>query len=832
MASTRNTIKLVAAPTAGDPPDVSLVVDPAHVRFAGSTKVVRDATPFLAWKTSGTRKSPSADLPLHLFEALLLPLLTFEEEAADCLFLTHAISPEFLRRAFLQLLTDGFKLQEYTSYQDFLADAQRARAATQVAARFVVSIGDLWQLEPADTDPGELQWLAVTCWKHWLPDSATDMAITAFFVSLFGARAHARSRESPDGRFKLLCSQFQASFIKFNDSVALPAAFAGPLIAGWLIAVPWPQELLALVTSDQMAFQEMRIVLVSSAGTALQRSSLLRKYLSRALPNLPGLASFLDGSVKASDTDLLLPLLQRLKLESGHPSWPDLMALEEALLVRMDLCDSVPAASHAPQLRLTLLLEDFAAEQRTLNLKPQANVSGAGDQDALLMLSAIPADHSSSLNLLRRSKGLLDLVARLLLLESQGALTRSVVLKLAFESRISAVVRFMTGVLTSLDLHPVFANLSAVRLTKFKKDAQALSPLGLYLGQAVIESVRSVLPESHHRLSDFSLHHTTVFNLLMGNWQLIDFEQVLVINVSLARGGKPQKADSRKKEVWFTNESTLSDLVAPMTALLAALGYSSDPAAANSFAAIASEVVKAFRLARMNDDCAASVPIKAVEAMHKAMADSAQGWALYFLDTSPCACFPPSVLPESSNCFQRLQSAMKTSNMMVDLVADGLEDILENILARKRGLAPTPTPPLVSKKPKPSLPLALPAPLGAYSSSPPNPPPGLPPPGLVAKHKAYYNVDEKEDLIQLSKSTYALSKVKAHFGGVDKCWAVCVTNKPNREEACPYQGEADHKPGDPLHSFSTAKLKHFQEHRNDFVTNRVFTPWRQGNGRP
>ncbi len=146
----------------------------------------------------------------------------------------------------------------------------------------------------------------------------------------------------------MLCTQFQASFIKVNDSVDLPASFAGPLIATWLLAIPWPAELLSQFTSDEAAFKEMRTFLVAASGSASQKSSLLRTHISRALHSLSGSRAFLDDSEMASDADLLLPLLQRLKLDPVHPDWADLMALEEALLFRIDLCEIITVSPTSP----------------------------------------------------------------------------------------------------------------------------------------------------------------------------------------------------------------------------------------------------------------------------------------------------------------------------------------------------------------------------------------------------------------------------------------------------------------------------------------------------
>jgi hypothetical protein len=186
---------------------------------------------------------------------------------------------------------------------------------------------------------------------------------------------------------------------------------------------------------------------------------------------------------------------------------------------------------------------------------------------------------------------------------------------------------------------------------------------------------------------------------------------------------------------------------------------------------------------------------------------------------------------------------MKTSNMMVDLVADGFEEVLENLMARKRGATTAPSTPAASTKKLRTVsigtaaPVAAPAVLGPAPTPPAGPRPSPWPPvsqasgpsNSTAKFKAYYNVDETDDLIQLSKSCYSLSKVQAHFGETDKCWAVGISNKPNPEDACPLEGAAGHKPGDPLHTFAPDKRKYFSEHRNQFTKDRVGY---LGNGRP
>lgn len=841
-AASRNKIVLAAPAAAGDPPNFSRVPSPVLVSFGGSTKPFAEAVPFLPWSSSGAARSTVLNVPYHLLEALLLPVCSFEDAALSLNFMLHGVSVPRLAKILSCLVDDGLTLHTFSSAGSFTEAAAAVVAEAPNPSAYILKASDFWSLEPAS--PASDLWLSSTSWKHWLPSPSVPSARQAasFFISLLGDRSKADDRELAAGRFALLCRQFLSSFNKQSDSVDLPVAFLGPLVTSWLLSVPWPTELMVLVSSDEQAFQEMRFLMISAAGSAAQRSAVLRSCLPRAFLTLQGTAAFLSGSSSSSDVDLLLPLLSRLQLESTNPIWADFLALDDALLVRVEISSSVPDSAHAPQLRQKLLLDDFEAERRTAKLRSSfQGSSGVEDLDSLQRLSSISVDHALALNNLRRSKPLLKLVRKLEKKVANGSLTREGVFKLAFKSRISSVVRYFLGILSSLDLHPVFPSLSSLRLSKFKRDSTVLNPLGKYLGAAVVCSIGDMFQGSLDRLASFSLSADTVFYLLTGKWGLVDWEQALVLNVSLARAGKPQKPGGRKKDTWFISETLLSDLVAPMTALLSAIGYSDDPQEVNSFASIVSEAISAFRLARLNEDCAAMVTSRARDALHKALADSAEGWSLFFLDASPWAEFPETVLPESSSCFDLLRCAKKTSNTMVDLVADGFEEVLESLMQRKRLAAGEPSvdPTSAKKDKKAKAQAPSSATLSVPSSRAPSAQLSASNASASAKadgaFKPFYLVDEAADLLQLSKSQYVLSKVKAHFGSAEKCWAVVITNKDNPEEACPCPGTPGHKPGDPLHLVDASKRASFRSHRLDFINKPPRSskpPLQAGNERP
>jgi hypothetical protein len=809
MAAARNRIALVAPANVGDPPDFTLVPNPATVRFSGTAKFFMDATPFLPWINSGLRKSPTADISMHLLEALLLSVCSFNDEAANELFLTTAVAPSFFKTLLGQLVKDGFRLTSFKTFTEFAYSAGSIANNSENPAAYVIAKTDLLNLEAPSAISTPLDWIEAIRWSDWFSsDSVLAQRITSCaLISLFGPRGHV-SREASVGRFSLMCGQLQASFVKLHDAVALPAVFLGPLIVEWLRSLSWPHEYACLATSDALAFKEMRSVLICASGSQSQKSALLMSYLPRALSVLPGIAAFMEGSTQAADLELLLQLLAQLKLEARHPTWADLRALNEAMLHRIEICSIVSSSNAAPQARLVLLLEDFAAERRSTKLKTPGSGQGTGDGDTLQNLAAVSSDHSLALNELRRSAPLIRLTTDLESLFDDDQLDRSTLFKMVFESQISSVVRFFTGILSSLDLHPIFARLSSLRLSKFKRDATSLAPLGRYFGECVVESVRVVLPSSHHRLDAFTLHHTVVYNLLTGSWHLIDFEQVLVLDVALVRAGQKPRSESRNRALWFVDEALLTDLVAPMTALLVSMGYSNDSSEANSFAAVVTQVIQAFRLSRMNSNCASTLSVRAVTCLHKAIRDSAENWTLYFLDPSPWAPFPESVMPEDSTSFHLLTQAMKTSNMMVDLVADGFDELLEAMISKKRPVStPSATPTKKAKKGN-SAQLSLGgAPAGAA-------PEGAAPSGAAHKYVPFYLVTEADNKIQLSKSLFNLAKVKAHFG--EKCFAVALSNKIRPEEACPCPGTPGHMPGDPLHDISVAQRDLFKAKRTTF----------------
>jgi hypothetical protein len=224
----------------------------------------------------------------------------------------------------------------------------------------------------------------------------------------------------------------------------------------------------------------------------------------------------------------------------------------------------------------------------------------------------------------------------------------------------------MVGIIGSLDLHPVFLDASPYRLPKLKRD-DSIKPLCKYFGQAIAQPL--LKQGGSKRLSKFRLSPSVVVALLLGEWAKIDLEQVLVLNVALVEDGKKPLDKGRPRSQWFADEHLMLDMLTPFSALLSSLGYDcvSGP---GSLANVIALLRKKLQFARHHPDVGADVKASAIEALHLAISDGAEGWVQYFMSHSPAAPFPDSFVKPDSDIFSDVNRVVKTARKAVDIAAD------------------------------------------------------------------------------------------------------------------------------------------------------------------
>jgi hypothetical protein len=670
----KNDVKLVAPATAGDPPDFEKVHLPPLLSFTGSTLALAQVAPWLTWDPPCDPNSQipaQATVPLYEVEAVILPVCSFSEPAQLLSPHDTCLSVPFIKRALIVLFRDGgLGTTEYGGYAEMASHLISVRAKIGAAAddAYVVDVCDLWTTSVPDPQLASLGWLRATCWGDW-KSSDGSLLRAARVLAMLGCRAMPKAPAPETSRMLVVSHQVDQTFCKMFDSAALPDSFRGPQVADWVTSIEWPDALSILPISDTEALSEWRRMKAFAAGSQAEQSSLLFSVLRRGMFALPQLESLFSGApaygTSASSPEILRQLMAKLKLESKDPRWSDFVALDSALVEMAEIIDSVPDSLDAPVSRLHLLLEDLDAAARTDRgtSKDSAPLVMSARGDDTQILSVVPSSYSQRMNALRRSSRLRLVVEKLEHLLGKKSPNRNRMFKAAFKSQISSVAKFMAGILSSLDLGPVFSSLASYKISKLKNDV-CLDPLCKYLGGAVVAH----LVERYSKLKGFTLARDVVVALLWGKWSRIDFEQVLVTDVARVRGGVAPLTVARPRDQWFMRSDLISDLVRPMEALLVAIGYSG-PGEFNSFSAVAEQISEAFRFSRFTTATSEDVQAKATESLHLALSDAAESWVLYWHDPAPDAPFPASFLPESSCCFAGLEDTTKTSDFAVDLAA-------------------------------------------------------------------------------------------------------------------------------------------------------------------
>ena len=322
--------------------------------------------------------------------------------------------------------------------------------------------------------------------------------------------------------------------------------------------------------------------------------------------------------------------------------------------------------------RVMVLLEDKKQEKRAVGQGDLSHDSDAASKSTGNLTGYSGKISSTSLNELRRSAELLDVVKRVKQELERPTPSQSAIFDICLPSRLSGVVRFITGVLPTLDVADVFAvDLTHYRVRRLHADSMA--GLCKHLWLRVFEDEIAEFP----RVSESSFHPHFVKDLLLSNWTAIDFEQRLVFDLDLAKAGTSFTANfNRPRSQWYIDENTLTDLAAPITKIFMAIGYSS-AMQENSAAVVIMQARDGFQHARRNPSTAASLTERAKAVMPNAMHDAQEAFSNFFSNTSAMAKFPASWLPLESTCMARLESSKKAAKVYNDWMAD-LSEVMED----------------------------------------------------------------------------------------------------------------------------------------------------------
>ena len=203
---------------------------------------------------------------------------------------------------------------------------------------------------------------------------------------------------------------------------------------------------------------------------------------------------------------------------------------------------------------------------------------------------------ATSLNLLRLDPKLLMVVQQVKReLDRPEGTRRGEILGICLKSRLSGVVRYITGALETLEVADVFASLTHLRIRKLTADS--LAPLCEHLWTTVF--AQDIL--KNDLVGNASFHPSFIKDVFSMKWDSIDWEQRLVHDLDLARAEKQYDGSKSRPKAqcaqWRMAELGLVDLMGPLQLFMIELGFEGANQE-NSCAAILGSTLKGYQHVR------------------------------------------------------------------------------------------------------------------------------------------------------------------------------------------------------------------------------------------
>ena len=326
------------------------------------------------------------------------------------------------------------------------------------------------------------------------------------------------------------------------------------------------------------------------------KSLLISEVFDRVLALCPQLRIFAGDSHAMDACNAFRPMLAVYDI-SKHPLLEDWQALYLALTPLHAMVADIEAGSDRLMARVPvqLAMEDKRKEKAVKD----TSVSTASLDTSATRRGKVSA---ASLNLLRRDPKLLMVVQQVKReLDRPEGTRRGEILGVCLKSRLSGVVRYITGILEALEVADVFASLTHLRIRKLTADS--LAPLCEHLWTTVF--AQDIL--KNDLVGNASFHPSFIKDVFSMKWDSIDWEQRLVHDLDLARAGvQYDGSKSRPKAQWFMAESGLIDLMGPMQLFMIELGFEGANQE-NACAVILGSTLKGYQDARRQHETAKSV---------------------------------------------------------------------------------------------------------------------------------------------------------------------------------------------------------------------------------
>ena len=294
---------------------------------------------------------------------------------------------------------------------------------------------------------GDREWPPSLTWKN-LRNSRGSYAEARWFLRSLGDRATKEARHDADQRLVLVTRQIFSGWSSvFTDFAFTPAVSSG-LVTTWFTSLKWPMASKAPMPELTDAITDfLRMYRFENTDTA-SKSLLVAEVFDRVLKLCPQL-QLIAGDAHATDAfNAFRPMLASYDI-ARRPLLEDWQALDLALVPLRDMLMDVGSGGNKLMSKVQRVVKDRRKEQAVSSTSTEVRAQ----EPCVARRGNVSA---ASLNKLRHDPMLLQVVQALKAEIDRPESTRmSQVLSICLRSKLSGVVRYITGALDTMEVADV-----------------------------------------------------------------------------------------------------------------------------------------------------------------------------------------------------------------------------------------------------------------------------------------------------------------------------------------------------------------------------------------
>ena len=348
-------------------------------------------------------------------------------------------------------------------------------------AVFTIRDTDIVKFVPRVAPYGlEHRWLQLWTWAK-ARDREDRLTTTVWTLKLLGphdVRASLASR-SIGQRLTSIAGRFGAGFIRTHTEFTFSDLEISSQVPVWVRAFKRPTELSATPIDESDALSEFLRAYRFSQASAAEKSAMVADVFDKVLVATPSLAKLAGQATPLQAYNASRPMLKVFEI-TPDPLLMDWQTLDGRVGHMLEIVASMPLSADFLVKKVAMIMDDENATHVT-HFPRSDGTRNTGDVDGF---SA--GIDPTSFTLLRRSAELQAVVTKLTLELGRSKPRRNVVIKLCLRSRLSGVVRYITGALDTLHVHDMFGQITHHRAQKLH--ASTLDPISKALWLSVFKT--------------------------------------------------------------------------------------------------------------------------------------------------------------------------------------------------------------------------------------------------------------------------------------------------------------------------------------------------------